>query len=144
MKVYHNAIPGQCQKYNKFGHNKNDCRMNIRCFACIKYGHLSNHYRSISNTNYSKAIQKNNVSCYSCHKIGHIAKFCRSKNMLSDNEKSLDTKGKKKVEEIHQQFIKQWIPKYQNKTEVSGPLLIETNISQLAKQVYPTPIGISS
>lgn len=57
-----------------------------------------------------KLFKKTNVTCYACNKIGHIAKFCRSKTSPTNN-KGPSLKGKEKIEEVKQEFSKQWIKK---------------------------------
>lgn len=73
--------------------------MNVKCYACGKFGHMANQCKSSNYTGYRKEKQKNNVTCYACNKARHIAKFCRSKNSLVNNDGSND-KGKEKVNEI--------------------------------------------
>lgn len=84
--------------------------MNVRCYVCGRFGHLSNQCRTQTGIGYGKAIQKNNVTCYACNKIGHIAKFCRSKTSPANNKGS-SLKDKEKVDEVKQEFSRQWIRK---------------------------------
>lgn len=89
----YNSTFGQCSKCNKYGHKIEDWRMNVKCYACGKFGQMTNQCRSSNYISYNKVIQKNNVACYACNKIGHIAKFYRRKNPLVKNDGSND-KGK--------------------------------------------------
>lgn len=79
--------------------------MNVKCYVCGRFGHLSNQSRSQINQGYEKAIQRNNVTCYACNKIGHIGKFFRSKNAPTNNKGS-SLKGKQKVDEVKKEFSK--------------------------------------
>lgn len=94
--------------------------MNVRCYVCGRFGHLSNQCRTQPSIGYGKVIQKNNVTCYACKKIGHIAKFCRSKGSPTDN-KGPSLKGKEKVEDVKQEFSKQWIRKADLNVENTPP-----------------------
>lgn len=109
--------------------------MNVRCYVCRRFGHLSNQCRTQTGIGYGKAIQKNNVTCYACNKIGHIVKLCRSKaSPTSNNGASL--KGKEKVEYVKQDFSKQWIRKSNVNIDRTSTLPTE--------QSNTPPIGDSS
>ena len=103
--------------------------MNVRCYVYGRFGQLSNQCRTQTGIGYGKDIQKNNVTCYACNKIGHIAKFCRSKGSPVDN-KSSSLKGKEKVEEVKQEFSKQWIRKADLNIGNTPPPVEPTNASR--------------
>lgn len=77
----------------------------MRWYACGRFGHIDNQYRSRENQGNLRPNQRNNIVFYACNKSDQIAKFCRSKNINKnasvDNNKSND-KGKVKVEEIRE------------------------------------------
>lgn len=138
-----NTPTGQCSKCNKVGHNSKNCRMNVRCYVCGRFGHLSNQCRTQTGIGYGKAIQKNNVTCYAYNKIGHIAKFCRSKSSPVNN-KGPSLKGKEKVEEVKQDFSRQWIKKSNLNGDRTTPPLAEHSNTPLAEESNTPPVGDSS
>lgn len=119
-----NLSIGQYSKCNKHGHNSNNCRINVKCYACGRFGHLSNQCRTQTGQGYGKAIQRNNVTCYACNNIGHIARFCGSKNVLT-NDRGSNDKGKEKVNEIKQEFSKQWVEKRDQRNDESSSTPVE-------------------
>lgn len=52
----HNAVLSQCSNCKKYGHRKEDYRMNVRCHAYGKFGYMANQCRSKKGQGLNKAI----------------------------------------------------------------------------------------
>ena len=61
--------------------NSNNKKKELKCYNCLKIGHISTECRSKAKTqgdNNKYTQNKGNKMCHICKKPGHFAKFCRS------------------------------------------------------------------